>query len=698
MLELLAPAGSTEAVIAAVQSGADTIYIGEHLTALGRGERDFDRESMAQSIRYCRIRGCKVVVAIQGLYTDERFSRALKRARFASREGADALLVRDAGLIVALRRVLPDMPLWGDVRLGVRNAEGVAAAAALGLSRVFLAPELSGDQIASIAKSAPIETAVYVHGPVCVAHSGQCYMSAMAHEHVSDSCMRCPQPCRGRFSLGGRMDECPLSMADVCLIDHLAELEEAGVTCAVIEGRSRRPEYVGYVTRLYARAIQEKVLPTQEERDALKSAFSTHGLTDGYYTGEPGPEMFGQPEEPDRSTSRIYSDVRKGYMNGELRRVPVKFYAVLQADKPALFAAEDGRGNRAVYQGFEPLDMGRQGISQARVRELLYRTGGTPFNCTEVNCAVGPNLDYPDEAIEEARRQLLGQLTDKNREPVQRPEGECPPRPEGRVELTVPKLIIQVTHAEQLTEDLAAAKPDYLYVPAELLASGEAKIAPFMEQGTQIVAALPLVVSEAEGPVLRELLQTLKDRGIDQVLAGNWGLLPAVRQAGMTLRGDFSLNVANSWSLGGLGRAGFSSVTVSCELTAKQIAALSKPCDTEMIVYGRVPVMVTDHCLIRNSAGRCACSTPTSMGDTFGSVYPVEKEFGCRNTIFDARKIFLADHPETYTDVGLWGLRLLFTTESPRECVSVTKRYKGENEYVPINASRGAYRKGALWN
>ena len=155
--------------------------------------------------------------------------------------------------------------------------------------------------------------------------------------------------------------------------------------------------------------------------------------------------------------------------------------------------------------------------------------------------------------------------------------------------------------------------------------------------------------------------------------------------------------MANSWTLDRLGRAGFQSVTVSCELSARQIAAMAKSAPTEMIVYGRVPVMVADHCLIRNSAGRCSCSTPTSMSDVFGGVYPVAKEFGCRNTVDDARKIFLADHPEVYTGIGLWGLRLLFTAESPRECLLVTERYKAMNDYVPINASRGAYQKGALW-
>ncbi len=698
MLEVLAPAGSTEAVIAAVQSGADTVYMGDGLTAPGKSGADLDREGLSRSIRYCHTRGCKAVLSMSSLRTDESMSDILDLASFVSREGADALLVRDIGLITVLRRTLPEVPLWGDVRLGINSTEAVSAAAALGLSRVTLAPELSAEQIAEMARASLIETAVCVHGPVCVAHSGMCYMGALAHEHRSDNCMNCAMPCRGRFSLGGRMDERPLAIADVCLIDHLEGLDAVGVAGAVIEGRGRGPEYVAYVTKLYARTVREHVPPSADERETLRSVFSPGGLSDGYFAGELGPDLFALPEKtPDRSAAKKKAEVRKSYMHGELRRVAVKFYAVLQAEKPALFAAEDSLGRRAAYKGFVPTDLGRQGISEGRIREILYRTGGTPFQCEEVHCAVDHGLDYPDEAVEEARHALLASLEEKSGEKRVVQERERPPLPPNRPIQEAPKLIIQVTSENQLTEELAATGPDLLYVPAELLAARTKGVEPFLARGTEIAAVLPAVVSQAEKAEIGELLMTLKELGYTQVLAGDLGLLAAAGQAGMTIRGDYSLNVANSWTLERLGRAGLQSVTISCELSARQIASMAKPAPAEMIVYGRVPVMVTEYCLIRNSAGRCSCSTPTSMSDAFGGVYPVAKEFGCRNCIYDARKIFLADHPEVYTGVDLWGLRLLFTAESPRECVSVTQRYKGNSDYVPINASRGAYQKGALW-
>lgn len=693
MLHLLAPASSSEAVIAAVQSGAEMIYI-EYGAA--PNDRGLDQESLAKSLRYCRVRGCRAAVAMDELIPDDGLSRAVERAVFAVQNGADAILVRDVGFISVLRRVLPETPLWGGVRMDIHSVEGAMAASALGLAMITLAPELDLEQIQAIARAIPSKAAVCVHGPVCFGHSGQCHISAMNDRTRSDSCLRCAEPCRERLSLGGRMDDHPLSTPDLCLIDHLQELKNAGVAFAVIGGRFRRPEYSAFVGGLYSRAIREQVLPTQEEREWLGRAFVPHGLGLGGLTPEGETGILSPPAQADRASDRMLADVRRGYMNGELRRVPVKLYAVIRQGQNAVFAAEDDQGHRAVHQGHVPIDLGRQGLSDARVKDVLYRTGGTPYTCGEIHCAIDPDLDYPEEAIDEARRDLLAQITQARRTLPVPAAGRMPEPPEPLPAPERTHLIIQVTREEQLTEALAAAEPDYLYVPAELLASGAIGVEPFRQRGAKVVAVLPRIITDGEAPVLRELLAAVRAVGVREALAGSLGLVPAVLQAGMTLRGDFGLNAANGWTVRRLAQAGFQTVTASFELSARQIWALAHAGQTEMIVYGRVPVMVADRCLIRASAGRCACSTPTSMSDPFGGVYPVEKEFGCRNVIYDGRKIFLADRPDIYGDRGLWGVRLLFTTESARECVSVAERFRGRNHFQPNNVCRGLYPKGAL--
>ncbi len=709
MLQLLSPAGSAEAVIAAVQNGADMIHIGFGASETGRNENGFSSGELAQCLRYCRVRGCRTAVAVGELATDDSLGQAVERAVFAARAGADAIMVQDIGLISLLRRVLPDTPLWGGVRLGIHDLDGALAATAMGLSRVMLMPELSLDQIRYIAQKAPIETGVCVHGPMCFGHIGQCYMSAFSDARQSDSALRCAEPCRGSFSLGGRMDDCPMSISDTYLIAHLQDLEEAGITCAVIGGRSRRPEYVAYVTSLYSRAIRDGVLPTDEERNRLLELFAPYGLTDGYFTGQRGTAMLGREQPTDRAAERAFAEIRKSYMDGEYRRVPVTFYAVLTRGRTAMFAAEDDRGHRAVYDGFAPVDLGRQGITEARIQDVMYRTGGTPYSCVGVKCAIDPDLDYPDEALEQARRALLSQITDQNRDPapvtvLDLPEGEllsgidadAPGPARETAEPSETRLIIQVSRADQLTAALAEAEPDRLYVPAEILAAGPDGLEAFREKGTVVAAVLPRIVSDEEMPVLRELLATVKAMGVTEVLVGNLGHIPAAMEAGMTVRGDFALNLTNSRALRRMRDIGLASVTASFQLSARQIRRMAPAAPTEMIVYGRMPVMITEQCLIRNSSGRCSCSTPTSMSDVFGSVYPVEKAFGCRNVVYDRRKIFLADRPDVYENAGLWGIRLLFTTESPRECADVALRYREKNRYLPTNVGRGLYGKGVL--
>jgi len=162
----------------------------------------------------------------------------------------------------------------------------------------------------------------------------------------------------------------------------------------------------------------------------------------------------------------------------------------------------------------------------------------------------------------------------------------------------------------------------------------------------------------------------------------------------MKLRADFGMNAFNSYSLDVLNNMGFLSATASFELRLSQIKDMAKPLDTELIIYGRLPLMVTEQCIIKESSGRCTCQTPAQMSDRMGSVFPVVKEFGCRNVIYNAHKLYLADKKDDLYSAGLWGLRMMFTTESARECVEVTRGHMGLSDYKPNVLTRGLYYRG----
>ena len=692
MIELLSPAGSPEGVIAAVQNGADAVYMGMGAFNARRGAKNFTDEEFVKAVRYCHVRGCKVYVTLNTLVNDREMRDAVAAAKLASDAGADALIVQDLGMSYAIRCALPDIPLHASTQMSLHNLAGVEAAAEMGITRAVLARELSFEQIRFITKNASIETEVFVHGALCFCHSGQCYMSALIGRRSGNRGL-CAQPCRLQYSLGGRMDDHPLSLKDNCLVDQIRRLEEAGVASLKIEGRMKRPEYTGIVTGVYAKAIREQRNPDQEEMELLEKTFSRQGFTQGYFIGDKL-DMFGVRSEPDKDADKIFAAARKQYAEGEMRRVPVHFYTVLEKGEHIKAIAFDDDGHRAIATGPVPERAKRQGLTEQYLTEQMFKTGGTPYNCIENKAKAEPGLYLPASEINELRRKLIAQLSAEREKAPERRTLRIPAPPVNVPAISDPARIYQVRTAEQLTPELAALKPDYIYFPAMELAENFDPLRPFIDNGARPVAVMPRVITDDQSREVYAALEKLFDYGVNEALTGNLGHVFIARQAGMKVRGDFGLNAFNSYTLRVLQDAGFISATASFELRLAQIKAMAKPIDTELIIYGRLPLMVSDQCIIRQSAGRCNCQTPGQLSDRMGSVFPVVKEFGCRNVIYNAHKLYLADKRDDLYALGLWGLRMLFTTESPRECVEVAKGYLGLTDYKPNVLTRGLYYRG----
>ncbi|MBR0039905.1 MAG: U32 family peptidase [Oscillospiraceae bacterium] len=693
MAELLSPAGSPEAVIAAVQNGADAVYLGMGNFNARRGAKNFTEEEFEKAVRYCRIRGCKVYVTLNTLVDDRETEAAVEQARLASSLGADGLIVQDLGLVRALRAALPDMPLHASTQMSIHNLDGVKAAADMGLTRAVLARELSIEQIRFITANAPIETEVFVHGALCFCHSGQCYMSALIGRRSGNRGM-CAQPCRMAYSLGGRMDDYPLSLKDNCLVEKLSELEDAGVACLKIEGRMKRPEYTAVVTGVYAKVLHDRRAPTADELRTLETAFSRDGFTQGYYNGDKK-DMFGvRGEADDRESEKLFTAARKAYSEGELRRVGLHFYTLCEKGQPIRAIAFDDDGNRAVASGPIPEEARRQGLTETFIVDQMFKTGGTPYHCVENRAKVEPFLFIPTSEINDLRRRLISQISEERAKPPVRRSLSVPALPEARQHTGAPCTIFQIRKADQLTDELCELRPDYLYIPAMEFIGDFSPARKFAESGTKLVAVLPRVITDDQLPDVAAALEYLAGNGVNEALVGNLGHIALARRAGMSLRGDFGLNAFNSRTLSVLRDAGFLSATASFELRLAQIRDLRKVLDLEIITYGRLPLMVSDQCVIRHSAGRCACAAPAQMADRTGNVFHVVKDFGCRNVILNAHKLYLADRGADLEAAGVWGSRLMFTTESARECVEVAKGCLGLSDYRPNVLTRGLYYRG----
>ena len=688
MLELLAPAGSPEAVTAAVQAGADAVYLGYGDFNARRNAKNFSLEELAAAVSYCHVRGAKVFLTLNTLVSDRELPAAARTAAEAAEAGVDAVLIQDLGVLRMLRQVAPRLAVHGSTQLTVHSLDGVRRCAELGMARVVLSRELSRDAIEHICLNSPIEIETFVHGALCMCYSGQCFFSSVIGGRSGNRGL-CAQPCRLKYGWGERADANPLSLKDMSLAGHILELKKLGVKCLKIEGRMKRPEYVSVVTGIYARAIRESREPTPEELAQLEAAFSRQGFTDGYYLDRKGPEMFGVREEG-QEPRELFAQARTQYQSGERQCVGVVFYAMIRPGEPVQVGVQDEVGHTVTASGPVPEAARTRPLTAETVEKQLSRTGGTPFLCTRVRALVEPELSVPVAALNALRREVLQGLARERGTPAAPELGtfHAGVRYENRRE--PPVLTMSLRRADQLTRELTELRPALLYLPLEEAAAHPEAVRLALEGG-RVGVTLPRVCWDREREELRRQLAVVRDLGVTDALVGTLDLIAPAREAGLALRGDFGLGVYNAQSLKEYKRVGFASCTASFELKLAQIRDLSKCIDLEMLVYGRLPLMLTENCIIRNRSGRCACGNPNLLTDRKGERFPVVKAPGCRNEILNAKKLFLADKQADYRRAGIWGARLLFTTENPRECVQVAERYLGRGRYEPNDFTRGLY-------
>ena len=692
-MELLAPAGSMEALRAAVCNGADAVYLGADTFNARINARNFSAADLQEAVVYCHVRGVKVHLTLNTLVLDREMPRAAELIRLAASCGVDAFIVQDLGVVSLCRQLAPDVPIHASTQMSIHSLEGVMEAAALGCSRVVLARELPAEEIAHICKKSPVEIEVFVHGALCMCYSGQCYLSSVIGRR-SGNRGQCAQPCRLPYGYGRfESTRYPLSLKDNCLVGELDELRRMGVASIKIEGRMKRPEYVAIVTRAYRTVLNGgKLMPSDLQE--LETAFSRQGFTDGYFRGQTGSDMFGRRQEGE-DTADLFASARATYEQGEPQRIGVRFYAMIRRGEPAQLAVEDPDGNLCRTRGPVPEQAVYRSLTPQDLEQQLKKTGGTPYLCTAVRSSLDPDLMLPASAINAMRRDVIAELTAKRGRaaPARLNAYDEPPRYDGIA--GEPQLTIAVRTAGQITSRMLSMKPTVLYVPLSELAEH-----PDLRQRvgveTQLAAILPRVIWSGELVPIARQLRTVYDMGVRQVLAGNLGQLHIARAAGFAVRGDFGLNIVNSRAMRYLREQGLDSQLLSFELTLPQIRDISKAVPAEVLIYGRLPLMLMENCVIKNRTGICACQTGTvRLVDRVGEEFPIVKDPGtCRNVLLNGKKLYLLDKKDAFRGMGLWALRLQFTTENPGEIDKVLMDYQGRAVFDAGSYTRGLYSRG----
>ncbi len=691
MIELLAPAGSMDALRAAVQNGANAVYLGCGPFNARQSAKNFTPETLKEAVKYCHILGVDVHLTLNTLVSDKELPELAEMIRHAAVCCVDAFIVQDLGVVQLCRQIAPHIPVHGSTQMTVHSLPGVQLCAAMGMQRVVLSRELNREEIRYICTHSPIEIEVFAHGALCMCYSGQCYMSAMIGGR-SGNRGRCAQPCRQSYGYHHWENKYPLSLKDNCLVSYLQELQEMGVASIKLEGRMKRPEYVATVTAVYRKALDEGQV-SQGMMDALMTAFNRQGFTDGYYTARVNRKMFGIREETGDNQEWLQAS-RNSYENGETQLVDVRFRGVVSTEGSSLTVWDpDGRSCRV--EGPMPELARTTPLTGQALAQRIAKTGGTLYHCVEVRTHVDPGLTISAAAVNSMRRDVLNHLTAlrarREDKPLRRPNlPQRVPGPRG-----LPGLTIQVTSRDQLTPKLMNSESAMLYVPVRILVEDAKLLRALIHRG-RVAAVLPRILHDGELPRLLHDLQDLRAAGIQDVLIGNLGHMIPMRELGFRIHGDFGLNVYNSGTVNLLREMELKSATVSFEATLPQIRDMSKAVNLELIAYGRLPLMVTEHCLMKNRTGECSCQNASAkLTDRTGAEFPIIKDGGnCRSVLLNGKKLSWLDRQEDLAKLGIWAMRLYFTTENPREVDRVLEDYVNPSAFDPGACTRGLYLRG----
>lgn len=701
-IEILAPAGSREQLIAAVRSGADAVYLGAGgLNARRNAENFADVASLREAVEYCHASGVDVHLTANILVRDDEWDEADALVETACALGVDAVIVQDIGLARYIRTLAPHLTMHASTQMTLHTSGGVLAAAEMGFRRAVLSRELSGAEIADIVRNSPIETEVFIHGALCMCVSGQCLFSAVLGGRSGNRGL-CAQPCRLPFKAAGDssgFDGC-MSLKDMSHIAHIPALESMGVTSVKIEGRMKRPEYVAAAVTACRLMRDEGAVPP-DLMEKLAAVFSRSGFTDGYFTGQRGRGMFGKRTKEDvvSASSALLNSLHPLYKN-EFPRVPLAMkLTAKEMDFPAALEVSDGEGHGAKVEGECPPIAQKAPFSEEYAGRILGKTGGTPYYLKELTAEVGEGLTIPSARLSAMKRAALEQLDSLRRAPKAIPFGGTCEVSQKRVfpNDKTPALRVIFHSAEQVPDSLAHVQMAYLPIEteAELLEYAAKKL---IRRGAIPAVEVPRGLFGREADIVR-WAEAVRLIGIKDIMIHNVGLIPVLRPLGMRLHGGFGLNVFNSRALDAFAEMEMTDNELSLELTLRQIAALGSNQPRGMVIRGRIPMMLTRNCPAALSSKGCtgvakdggACG----LIDRTGRELPVMCRMGC-SEIFNPVMMSVTENVagKPQSALSLDWVTLSFTDESAETCAEIIARYAANTLGREPNITAGLYFKG----
>lgn len=725
-MEVLAPAGSAQALAAAVNAGADAVYCGGHRFGARAYADNFTEEELLSGIDYAHLKGARVYLTVNTCLKNREIAELYDYLLPYYRAGLDAVLVQDFGVLSFLRANFPDLPVHASTQMNLTSAYGAELMRSLGLKRVVLARELSLTEIAAIHQATPIELECFVHGALCYSYSGQCLMSSMLGGR-SGNRGRCAGTCRLPYQQPpSERANYPLSLKDLCAASLLPALQEAGVCSLKIEGRMKSPSYTAGVTKIYRELVDlletagaDQYRVSSSHMETLLALGNRSGFTKGFYEVRNDPEMVTK-DSPDH-----HKDPKKTGSNADPVKQETEEYdftrqkllisgeAVFLPGEPMRLLVRRG-GTVLSVSGAVCEKAKNKATKEQELREKLSATGTSDFAFETLTLTAGNDVFVPLSALKELRRNALAQLKDALLCDCRREPPKAAEKPQAR-EKAVRDRVDQMAH--QRTEPAVAALVSLRSQLAPVLASDRVTtvildtllyekewfltalgedVARCHEKGKQAVYAMPYVIRRDNALLYEGMRSDFCALPLDGILVRDYdglALLRSVSYPPEKIRLDAALYTYSDQAAESFAALGYLHQTLPVELNEKELLHRTAV-HASWIVYGRLPLMVSANCIHRNKKGCDRAKATEQLIDRRKKVFPVLCDCAnCTNLILNADILDLTGEKETIRKLAPEELRYQFTTETAEETAAVLRSDAFRQDQTKA-FTRGHFKRG----
>ena len=743
--ELLAPAGSFASLKAAVAAGADAVYMGGARFGARAYAQNADQDEMIAAIEYAHLHGCRLYMTVNTLFKENELGELYEYLLPYYKAGLDGVIVQDLGALSFIREHFPGIELHASTQMTITSVYGAKELKRLGCCRVVPAREVSLEEIRRIYDETGMDIETFVHGALCYCYSGQCLMSSLIGGR-SGNRGRCAQPCRLPYrvyeqekgtAVNKEDQKCVLSMKDLCTLDILPQILEAGVFSLKIEGRMKSPRYTAGVVRIYRKYLDryleygsERYYVEPEDKKELLDLFDRGGFTSGYYTRHNGRDMIALKEKPEfRETNKeLFDFLDREYVETE-KKEPVEGYAYLAEGLPSVLTLTCGDISVTV-SGQEPQAAKNQPMTREKVIRQLGKTGATAFEFTELEAEVCGALFLPVQALNELRREGFEALTEAiqnqwrrkapearevqngadSGEKSSRAAGCAGPVPDESAGKRPMYLTVSAETGDQLSAALAV--PEVRRICLDASSFQPERWAEFVQlihqAGKECYLTLPHIFRTHAIGFFRTYRSCLELAGFDGLLIRAFEEIQWMREEQISLSASFDASVY-AWNHGAVHtlkeeQAAF--ITAPWELNSRELEPVFEACrreglPAELIVYGRAPMMVSAQCITKTVKGCSKCPSLLWMKDRTGARLPVQNHCAfCYNTILNPLPVSLHGCADSVKRLAPEGLRLCFTIETGEETKAVLNAFaaefiRGENAEPPFTEfTRGHFRRG----